>query len=68
MKIRLLTLDGEFVADKMIPPFRWRPDVIVWGDRTFHESGFDGGFTLYREVFAYCVVDFPEAKELPNEG
>jgi hypothetical protein len=31
--IRLVTRDGHEVADVMIPPFHYLPEVLVWGER-----------------------------------
>lgn len=59
MKIRLETNDGGLVHETEIPPFNEAPAVILWGIRVFDEFEEDGDTKVYREVFAYHLVDNP---------
>ena len=62
-EIELWTRDGHFVAVVDIPPFpdKGMPDVVMWGDRVFHNNAghqTDGSGKsmrwVYNEVFS-CV-------------
>lgn len=59
MKVQLLTREGKFVADKLIPPFNAWPEVVLWGERVFvfftNQVGTDVG--QYREAFAVAIVE-----------
>jgi hypothetical protein len=58
-QVRLLTADGDHVADHQIPMFT-PPHVLLWGERVFVASADardDDGAWQYREVFAYAIPD-----------
>jgi hypothetical protein len=60
MKVRLATRDGREVADVVIPPFQYLPEVLIWGERIFYfyaELTADGepNAAEYREVFAFWI-------------
>lgn len=57
------TRPNAFVAEfDTIPPFVTdRPDVLVWGSRTFvdYEADDEHGRAMYIEAFAYHIVTAP---------
>lgn len=57
MKVRLMTSSMELVATGTVPPFNQYPDVLIWGTRlfTFHHE--DTGVGVYREAFAFYLMD-----------
>ncbi len=61
--ISLRVKGGGLVAKAFIPEFALLPEVVVWGTRMFQHRGPDpdmgGGAILYREVFAYHIVNLP---------
>lgn len=67
MKVVLKTKDGGMVVDREIPDFVLKPEVILWGDRTFVLSDTSEGrangdlVPVYTEAFAFAIVDLVEA-------
>lgn len=67
MKIRLLTMAGEFVHEATIAPFLVVPEIILWGTRVFVVRGSvtlpdevqgDGSFVWnYYEGVLYPLID-----------
>lgn len=65
MKIRLQTYEGNnpvLVGYCEIPPFEsMPPDVLIWGDRVFHNPNHDpmelqGAKWSYQECFAVTIT------------
>lgn len=56
-KIELRTCTDKFVKSHEIPAFNELPAVVFWGDRTFSLLKIENEIGVYREVFAYCLVD-----------
>jgi hypothetical protein len=54
-KVILETSGGNRVGTAMIPPFKTRPHVLLWGIRSFgfHAETEEG--EVWREVFGYYV-------------
>jgi len=57
--VRLEVPSGALVTRGMMP--RWMPGkepaVIVWGSRHFLRHEVDGDIHVYRECFAYALVE-----------
>lgn len=65
--VTLQTSDGTFVHRGKMPTFNVRPAVILWGVRVFAyfgiaDEGTDKEAVVYREAFAYYLVESPEEK------
>lgn len=56
--VRLETRQGDLVAELKMLPFIALPEVVTWGTRTFQLHGDDGTTPVYREVFAFALIDF----------
>lgn len=55
MTVKLLTSQGEFVAEVEIPAFDKWPEVLIWGVRTFVLRSEIPAVPEYGEVFAFVV-------------
>jgi hypothetical protein len=53
-KVRLETSDGSLVGYTVIPSFKPRADVLIWGSRIF--KAVETGANVYSECFAVAVV------------
>lgn len=57
-EVRLVTRDGQVVADVIVPHFTPPADVLIWGDRCFiFRDENAGGLRFYREGMLWPVLD-----------
>lgn len=61
--VKLETRDGHLVGWTTIPNFRPCADTLVWGSRFFRFGEIFRGYILYREGFAFMVLN--EVSEHP---
>lgn len=74
-RIELRTYSNAFVHRDWLPPAKPHPDVVVWGERIFIDTGahlFDQGATMpiyiYREAFTYALTPPARPAEASREG
>lgn len=66
--IQLQTRDGDFLADKEIPPFNPLPEIVLWGARVFAKQPAtveDGARQVYREGLVWAIVEPRETQPQP---